>query len=101
MNCPGMQSIKACAAYESDKAVRTRIFNQDVEWQIGLEKMKVATDASTWVNDWTADPESDLAFLYKQIALNYNDEAAIGRIVKTIFENKLRNVAEHIVGGGL
>lgn len=89
--------MKACAAYETEKAVRTEMFYQDVDFQIGIEKMHVATDSAKWVNNWTADPEADLAMIYKQIALNFNDEAEIGRIIKTMFENDLRRVAEYIV----
>lgn len=78
--------------------MRTAIFNQDVDYQIGLEKMKVATDPAKWICDNTADPSMELALLYKQIALYWNDEAQIGRIVKTVLENRMRVVAEFIVG---
>ncbi len=83
--------------YETEKAVRTEMFHQDVEWQIGLEKMKVAVDPNQWALDWVADPYSDLSAIYKQIALYYNEPEKIGEIVKQIFENKLRDVAEFIV----
>lgn len=98
MLCPGQQIAKACAAYEDEKAVRTAMFHQDVEYQIDLEKMKVATKHLEWTNDWTSDPTTDLAELYKQIALYWDDTAKLGEIIKTMFENKLRNVSEHIVG---
>lgn len=94
----GHQSIKACAAYEDMMAVRTEMFHQDVDFQIGIEKMHVATQPEKWVCDWVADPNQELADLYKQIALNYNDPQLIGQIVKQMFENKLRHVAEYIVG---
>ncbi len=97
MLCPGHQIAKACAAYEDMMAVRTEMFHQDVEYQIGLEKMKVAVNAQQWVLDWVADPYSDIAALYKQIALYYNEPEKIGEIVKTMFENDLRRVAESIV----
>lgn len=98
MFCPGRQIANACADYETEKAVRTEMFHQDVDFQMGIEKMNVAMQHWKWTNDWTSDPTTDLAELYKQVALNYSDTAKIGEIVKTIFENKLRNVAEFIVG---
>lgn len=93
----GHQCQKACAAYEDEIAARTEIFRQDVEFQIGLEKMKVATSPADWVNDWTADPAMELAILYKQIALFWNEPETIGQIVKQILENRLREASEHIV----
>lgn len=95
---PTPNNAAACAAYETEKAVRTEIFNRDVEFQIGLEKMKVATAPEKWIYNHTADPSMELAILYKQIALYWNDEAEIGRIVKTVVENRLRTVAEFVVG---
>ena len=74
--------------------MRTEIFNRDVEFQIGLEKMKVATNPVAWVRDWSADPAMDLAVIYKQIALFWDDEAEIGKIVKTILGNRMRDVSE-------
>lgn len=94
----GHQTAKACAAYEDQMAVRTEMFHQDVDFQIGIEKMHIATNPHDWVINWIADPNADLADLYKQVALNYNDPAMIGQVVKQMFENKLRGVAEHIVG---
>lgn len=96
-DCPVPNNAAACAAYETEKAVRTAIFNQDVEFQTGLEKMKVATDPAAWVNDWSADPTMELAVVYKQIALYYNDPCQIGHIVKNLLDNRMRNVAECIV----
>lgn len=95
---PAPNIAAACAAHETDKAVRTEIFNQDVEYQMGIEKMHVATTPGKWVNDWTADPAAELAVLYKQAALFYNEPEILSQIVKTIFENRLREVAEFIVG---
>lgn len=88
----------ACAAYEDVKAVRTAEFNQDVEFQIGIEKMKVATNPAAWISDWSADPAMELAMVYKQIALYYNDPCQIGHIVKNLLDNRMRNVAEFVVG---
>lgn len=93
----GHQVAKACAAHEDMMAVRAAMFHQDVDFQIGLEKMKVATSPADWVNDWTADPAMELAILYKQIALFWNEPETIGRIVKQILENRLREASEHIV----
>lgn len=95
--CYGHQTAKACAAYEDEKAARTELFHQDVDFQIGIEKMRVATSPDKWVSDWTADPAAELAVLYKQAALFYNEPEILGQIVKTIFENRLREVAEFIV----
>lgn len=95
--CPGNQIAKACAAYEDAKAVRTELFHQDVDFQIGIEKMHVATDPAKWVSNWAADPEAELVTVYQQIALFYNEPEMIGKIVKTLFENRLREVAESIV----
>lgn len=95
---PAPNVAAACSAYETEKAVRAKMFRDEVEFQIGLEKMKVATSPIQWVNDWTADPTVDLALLYKQAALFYNEPEILGQIVKTIFENRLREVAEYIVG---
>lgn len=97
-DCPAPNTAAACSAYEDQKAARTKMFQQDVDMQMGPEKMKIAIQPADWANNWTFDPTADLAFLYKQIALNFNDEAEIGRIVKRVFENKLRTVAEFIVG---
>ena len=98
MTCPGTQIQSACAAYEDQKAVRTAMFNQDVDFQMGIQKMQIATDPSKWVMEWSADPTIELAVVYKQIALYYNDPCQIGHIVKNLLDNRMRNVAEFIVG---
>jgi hypothetical protein len=87
----------ACAAYEGVKDLRTRQFNNEVELQMGIEKMILATDPAAWINDHTADPSMDLAILYKQIALYYNEPEKIGQIVKNLLDNRMRAVAEFSV----
>lgn len=95
---PAPNHAAACAAYETQKAVRTEIFNQDVDFQMGIEKMHIATDPSAWVDRHTADPSMELAIIYKQIALYFNEPETIGQIVKNLLDNRMRNVAEFIIG---
>lgn len=94
---PSPNMAAACAAHETDRAVRTEIFNQDVEYQMSVELALVATDPAKWIYNHTADPSMELAILYKQIALFHDDEAAIGRIVKAVLDNRMRAVAEFAV----
>ena len=94
---PAPNHAAACAAYEDVKAVRTEMFNQDVEFQMGIEKMLIATDPAKWVYNHTADPSMELAVLYKQVALYYNDPCQIGHIVKNLLDNRMRAVAEYAV----
>lgn len=86
-----------CAQHEYTKAVRTQMFDEDVEYQMGIEKMRIATDPAAWVRDHVADPSMDLAVFIKQIALYYNEPEKIGRICKNLLDNRMRAVAEFAV----
>lgn len=93
----GHQAAKSCAAHEDDKSRRTEEYYKDVEAQIGIERLCIATEPDKWVSNWVADPAAELAAIYKQAALFYDDEAMIGCLVRAIFANKIREISEYIV----
>lgn len=94
---PAPNLAASCAANETAKAVRAQMFDQDIEFQMGIEKKILATAPSTWIYNHTADPAMDLAIFYKQIALYWNEPETIGKICKNLLENRMRAVAEFAV----
>ena len=55
-----------------------------------------AYSQSEIISEMVADPSDEAAMFYSAVALNWDNEAEIGRIAKRIVENRYRQRAETI-----
>lgn len=90
---PDPDHATACAEHEHDKEIAAT--EREERIQEGIQCCR-AWNQERFVNDNIADPSYDLAILFKIAALNWDDTATIGDVVKRMVENRYRRYAEWV-----
>lgn len=85
-----------CAEHEHEKQIASMEFESSVDCESALTTIELIKNPEAWVSDHVADPNEELALVYKAIAIFENDQHELATAVRNILKNKIRIVAEYV-----